>query len=193
MEQADVVRHTLEALDRLAIEYLVVGSFASIAYGEPRYTHDIDIVVRLTDSQAVELCKQFPRPDWYVSVPAAQQAVRRKHQFNVIHTFSGNKIDFMLAREDEWGREQFARKQEAPVLEDRLGFTAHPEDVILGKLLYYREGGSDKHLRDIAGMLQISRELIDRDRLRGWAIKLKIDDVLDDVFNRVDQPKSDNR
>jgi hypothetical protein len=191
MEQADVVRHTLEALDRLAIEYVVVGSFASIMYGEPRYTHDIDIVVRLSENQAVELCRQFPGPDWYVSVPAANQAVRQKHQFNVIHTLSGNKIDFMLAREDAWGREQFARKQETPVLEDRLGFTAHPEDVILGKLLYYREGGSDKHLRDIAGMLQISHELIDRERLRAWATKLKVEDVLDEVFNRVDQRNSD--
>jgi hypothetical protein len=34
----------------------------------------------------------------------------------------------------------------------RVHFVA-PEDVILGKLIYYNEGGSDKHLRDIAGIL----------------------------------------
>lgn len=191
MEQADVVRHALDALDNLEIEYVVVGSFASIAYGEPRYTHDIDIVVRLSENQVVALCNQFPGPDWYVSLPAARQAVLRRHQFNVIHTLSGNKIDFMLAREDEWGREQFARKQQTSLLADRLGFTAHPEDVILGKLLYFREGGSDKHLRDIAGMLQISHELIDRDRLRVWAAKLKVRDILDQVFKRIDLLESD--
>jgi len=47
MEQADVVRFTLDVLDRLGIEYAIVGSFASIAYGEPRFTRDIDILIAL--------------------------------------------------------------------------------------------------------------------------------------------------
>ena len=191
MEQADVVRHTLDALDRLAIKYVVVGSFASIAFGEPRYTHDIDIIVDLSESQAIELCRSFPGPDWYVSLPAAQQAVRQRHQFNVIHTLSGNKIDFILARRDAWGREQFARRQEVPLLADRMGFAAHPEDVILGKLLYYREGGSDKHLRDIAGVLQISPELIERDRLQRWAEQLQVADLLAMIFRRLDETESE--
>jgi predicted nucleotidyltransferase len=48
MEQADVVRFTLDVLDRLGIEYAIVGSFASIAYGEPRFTRDIDILIAFT-------------------------------------------------------------------------------------------------------------------------------------------------
>ena len=52
---------------------------------------------------------------------------------------------------------------------DLIAFAAHPEDVILGKLLYYQEGGSDKHLRDIAGILAISSHLIDHQRLCEWA------------------------
>ena len=39
------------------------------------------------------------------------------------------------------------------------------------KLEYYREGGSDKHLRDIRGMLNVSGEQIDRVALEEWIDK----------------------
>jgi len=42
---------------------------------------------------------------------------------------------------------------------------APPEYVIVRKLEYYREGGSEKHLRDIRSMLDTSPELIQRAEL----------------------------
>ncbi len=44
MEQIDLLRHAVEALERMSVPYVVVGSFASIACGESRFTQDIDIV-----------------------------------------------------------------------------------------------------------------------------------------------------
>lgn len=41
-------------------------------------------------------------------------------------------------------------------LEDQAIWVAPVEYVILRKLEYYREGRSEKHLRDIAGMLEVS-------------------------------------
>lgn len=181
MEQPDVVRHTLGALERLAIPYAIVGSFASIAYGEPRFTRDIDILIDPPEDCVADLCREFPAPDWYVSEPAARQAVQTHGQFNVIHIPSGNKIDFIVSRDDAWCRLQFERRQSVGILEDLTGFAVHPEDVILGKLLYYREGGSDKHLRDIAGVLQISGDLIDQKRLEEWARKLGVLDIWQQV------------
>jgi len=189
MEQADVVRFTLDVLDELGIEYAIVGSFASIAYGEPRFTRDIDILVVLTAARVGEVCRRFPAPDWYVSEPAARQAVRTGHQFNVIHTLSGNKIDFIVARNDEWGRLQMARREQTAVLAGRLGFVAHPEDVILGKLVYYQQGGSDKHLRDIAGILTISGIRVDRSRVRVWAEKLGVADLWEEAVRRIGNPR----
>jgi hypothetical protein len=45
---------------------------------------------------------------------------------------------------------------------------APPEYVIVRKLEYFREGGSDKHLRDIRGMLHVSGDQIDRAELMTW-------------------------
>jgi len=187
MEQADVVQLALDTLDELGIEYAIVGSFASIAYGEPRLTRDIDILIVLTPDRVHDLCRRFPGPDWYVSEPGAREAVRLRRPFNVIHTLSGNKIDFIVARDDAWGRLQMSRRQEVAVLAGRLGYAAHPEDVILGKLLYYKDGGSDKHLRDIAGILTISGQLVDRTCVRAWAETLNVADIWDELVRRLDE------
>ena len=45
---------------------------------------------------------------------------------------------------------------------------APPEYVIVRKLEYYREGGSDKHLRDIRSMLAVSGGQLDRPSLNEW-------------------------
>ncbi len=45
---------------------------------------------------------------------------------------------------------------------------APPEYVIVRKLEYYREGGSEKHLRDIRAMLSVSGDQLDRAALNEW-------------------------
>jgi predicted nucleotidyltransferase len=42
------------------------------------------------------------------------------------------------------------------------------EYVIVRKLQYFREGGSEKHVRDIRGMLDVSDARIDRSVLDQW-------------------------
>ena len=46
-------------------------------------------------------------------------------------------------------------------------FTHPVEYVIVRKLEYYRESGSDRHLRDIAGIVRVSRATINDEALRG--------------------------
>jgi hypothetical protein len=56
---------------------------------------------------------------------------------------------------------QLRRRLRVKFLPDCEGYVAAPEDVILGKLVYYREGGSDKHLNDIAGIMKRSGGAVD--------------------------------
>ena len=71
MEQIDLLRLLIQAMERLGIPYMVVGSLASAAYGEPRMTQDIDVVLDLNESQVRPLCEAFPSEDYYVSEQAA--------------------------------------------------------------------------------------------------------------------------
>jgi hypothetical protein len=187
VEQVDLLRHTIAILERLAVPYMLVGSFASSAYGEPRLTQDIDIVLDLPAAQIPALCAAFPAPDFYVSESAVREAVQRRFQFNVLHTSSGSKIDFLLPRDDDWGRTQLERRRQVWLLPDCAGFAARPEDVILGKLLYYAEGGSEKHLRDITGILRVSGAAVDQDEVARWAAQLGLSEIWQAVLNKLSE------
>jgi len=185
VEQDELLRHVVEVLEEQEITYLLVGSLASGVYGEPRLTHDIDVVLELRQDQVARLCQAFPEADYYVSEQAANEAVAKGGQFNVIHPASGNKIDFMIARQDAWGRSQIRRRRLEQILPGRPGYTAAPEDVILGKLWYYRDGGSEKHLRDIAAMLQVSGAEIDQVYIAEWAQQLGLMELWQAVCDRL--------
>ena len=186
MDRAEFLNHALTTIESLGIPHMIVGSIASMRYGEARLTLDIDIVADIEPHLVEPLCAAFSDPEFYVSLPAAQDAVRQRKQFNVIHSKSGLKIDFMVARDDEWGRSQLARRRRIELTPGQQAFVAAPEDVILGKLQYYREGQSDKHLRDIAAMLHVSGDQIDRDDVSRWAAKLDVLDIWQAILARVD-------
>jgi hypothetical protein len=190
VNQRELLRHVTTTLDGLAVPYMLVGSFAGYAYGEPRLTHDIDLVLELPMATVTPFCAAFPPPDFYLSEPAVRDAVRSRVQFNILHLTSGNKVDCVFPRSDEWGRTQLSRRRRQIILDDLEGYLASPEDVIIGKLWYYAEGGSEKHLRDIAGILRTSGELVDRSDVTAWAAKLGYQGIWECVLKAVDDPNS---
>jgi len=56
-----------------------------------------------------------------------------------------------------------------------------------GKLWYYREGRSEKHLRDIAAMLQVSGDQIDTAYVDHWAAQLDLSEEWQAVLGRLRQ------
>jgi hypothetical protein len=177
MEQDELLRFTVEALQRLDLRYLVTGSIATVLYGEPRFTNDIDLVVILTADRIEELCRSFPQPDFYVSPDSARRAVERRSQFNIIHPASGLKVDVMVPAETPFNRSRFERAKQIRLMPDLEVSFAAPEDVIVKKMEYYREGGSEKHLRDIAGILKVSADQVDRNYIADWAERLGLSEV----------------
>ena len=55
-----------------------------------------------------------------------------------------------------------------------------PEDTILRKMLWFREGGevSDRQWRDILGVLRAQHGSLDLAYLREWAVRLALTDLL---------------
>jgi len=157
----DLLRYAVEVLERLGLRYLVTGSVATIFFGEPRFTVDIDIVVDLPAERIRDFCAAFPPEEFYLSEEAVRRAVRNRSQFNIIHPASGLKIDVMIPAGTLFDHSRFARVRRVRPGPDFEAIFASPEDVIVKKLEYYREGGSQKHLRDIGGVLRISGEKID--------------------------------
>jgi hypothetical protein len=193
MELSELLHHLTSELDRLKIPYLITGSMATIAYGEPRLTNDIDVVVDLPLDQVEDFCRAFPAPEFYCSLAAVRNAVLRRFQFNILHPSSGLKIDVMIPEPSEFNRSRLSRAARLHTTADTMAWFASPEDAILKKLEYYRLGGSDKHLRDIAGVLKIRRDRLDFAYLALWAQKLGVADLWQQILSSVpDQAQSDN-
>lgn len=162
MEQSDLLRFLCETFDRLGIKYLITGSQATIVYGEPRFTNDIDVVASLTRANYQAFVKSFPVKDYYISEATAQEAVDRSGTFNVLHPSSGLKIDVIIPGRSPYEVGRFERARSIQVSPDFAAKFASPEDVIIKKLEFYKIGGADKHLRDIAGVLRVSGDQLNR-------------------------------
>ena len=172
MEPYDLLKHLVSVLESLGIKYLVTGSIASIFYGEPRFTNDIDVVAKLREEDIQKLLSFFPEEKFYLSENAIRQAIYHHGQFNIIHPDSGLKIDVIIPQEDAFNQSRFQRIKRIQAAENVKADFAAPEDVIIMKMKYYQEGKSEKHLRDITGMLKISGELIDFKYIENWANQL---------------------
>jgi hypothetical protein len=185
MEPFDLLRTLVQTLERLHLDYLVTGSMATIAYGEPRLTNDLDVVIALPIELVDRFCDAFPEEDFYLSRDAVRDAVRRGHQFNIIHFASGLKVDVIIPADDDFERSRKSRGRALPVGPDWEARFASPEDVILRKLQYFQEGGSEKHLRDIAGVFKIQGNRLDLGYIAEWAESLGVSEVWQELLERM--------
>jgi hypothetical protein len=162
-----------DVCEQMRLEYYITGSFASSYWGEYRSTNDIDVVVELPAWSAKELCEQFPPPDWYVDHASVQATIASGGMFNIIHVASALKVDVIMFRDTGYDNSRLSRARLVRLGDKSLRISA-PEDVILKKIEFFKEGGSDKHLRDIAGMFKISPEAIDPAYIDHWALRLGV-------------------
>jgi hypothetical protein len=177
MEQYELLGYLVRCLEKLKIPYFITGAVASIAYGEPRLTNDIDIVAEVNDGHTAKLKECFPEEEFYLDLDSIREAIRRRDQFNIIHPASGLKIDVMISKGDAFDGSRFNRIRRMRPLEDTEANFASPEDVIIKKMEYYKEGASEKHIRDILGMLKISGEMIDLEYISFWAKRLNLEKI----------------
>jgi len=170
MPEPDLFLLFVRPLNRAGIRYVVTGSVAAIFYGEPRLTHDVDFVMFLRTVDIERLAKFFPATDFYLPPLETISAEARREQrghFNIIHIETGFKADIYLTGRDELNASALRLHREAQ-MEGETVMLAPPEYVITRKLQFYREGGSEKHLRDIRSMLAVSGDQLDRVVLTEW-------------------------
>jgi len=178
MSAPDLYTHLLRPLNATGIPYMVSGGLAAIMYGEPRLTNDVDVVVALGAGDAERFAECFRSPDLYVpptEVIREESARPAWGHFNVLHVPTALRADVYLLGDDPLGIWGMARRQSVTVADDVI-WVAPIEYVILKKLIYYRDGGSERHLRDIAAMIRLSGEIRDDAALQSWLVRLGLED-----------------
>lgn len=166
-------------LENLKILYAITGGYASSVWGRPRSTFDIDVIVELYKSDAHKLvCALKKISDIsYIEEDAVIQALEKIGEFNYIDADTGIKVDFYIVGKDQYSKEKLKRRIAKKINVKNIYFVS-PEDLILSKLLWYKESSSDRQIEDVKSIIKISGDILDKKYLRSWAHKLKLDDLL---------------
>ena len=177
-----VLLQVAELLDRIGTPYLLGGSLASSMLGEPRSTVDIDIAIVLRSADVPVLVAGLGS-EFYVDEGAVLDAVERRTSFNAFHQPTVLKVDFFVLGDAPFDRAQLEGRRRSPALEGsgRCVFVSSPEDLILRKLDWYRQGAgvSDRQWRDVLGVLKVQAERLDLAHLRHWAAVLDLAELLE--------------
>jgi hypothetical protein len=174
MSQQELLVRVAGALERLEIAYFITGSWSSSLQGEPRSTHDLDVVVALTSDQAGSLLDAFPADRFYVSEPAVRDAIRDRTMFNVLDTHAGDKVDFWLLTGEPWDRARLGRRIRESVFGANI-YVSSPEDTIIAKLRWADlSGGSEKQMNDARGVYEVQAGKLDIAYIESWSEKLGI-------------------
>lgn len=165
MATLETFRLFVAPLEKHGIEYFVTGSTASIIYGEPRLTLDIDVVVHLSDKDVSRFAAIFPEDQYYCPPSDVIQIENaREGHFNLVHPESGLKADIYPSSQDPLYPWAFKNRKRVDIAGTQT-WLAPPEYVIIRKLEYFREGGSPKYLEDIRKMLPHVEQQLDRNFL----------------------------
>ncbi len=149
------------------------------------------MIVELTISDVAQFCRSFPPEGFYLSTETVRTAILEKRQFNILVPATGLKFDVFVLNDTAFDQSLFSRRKQQELDGGLNAWFATPEDVILKKLVYYKEGESDKHIRDILGVLKIQGSSIDLDYLAHWTNQLDLTELWHKVLVRSEYNNTD--
>jgi len=178
MNLVSLLKVVAKRLNKAEIPYMVSGGIAVSYWGFPRTTHDIDIVIEAKEEDKDKIVGFFNK-DFYISPEAVEDAIKTRFTFNIIHNRSGLKVDFWLIKEDSFGKSEFTRKLKKKMFGEEI-FIISPEDLILSKLLGYKETQSDRRLEDARSILKTSK--VNLNYIKNWAKKQSTTEILKEIL-----------
>jgi len=173
---SDPLQIIVRELERFEIPYMLAGSFASTYHGSPRTTHGIDLVIAPTRQNLERFVGGLDSERFYVSASAAQEAWAKRGQFNVVLLGSGWKVDLILRKDRPFSRSEFERRQRVDI-DGMEVWVATAEDTIVAKLEWARAGQSERQIRDVVGILELSGDGLDRAYIEHWIAELGLEDL----------------
>jgi len=147
-----------------------------VIYEDPRFTRDVDVVLvsaRVGDPSTGRHFRHrgfLPSPE---ETLAAEALRPEGGHFNVIHRYTARRAEVYLAGEVPLHRWALDRVLRLPLGGEPIS-VAPIEYVIIRKLQYFRDSGSDRHLRDISMMLRLSGDTVDGPALDEWCRRLEL-------------------
>jgi hypothetical protein len=174
--ELQALRDICTRLESAKITYMLTGSLAMSFYARPRMTRDIDLVVALEGTQPASLASALGT-DYHADPSAIAEAFRAERPWNAIHLPTVVKIDLIPRKDTPYRRVEFERRRRAMLAGVSLWIVS-AEDLVLSKLEWLRESGSEQQRRDVRQLLATT---LDRAYLGDWAARLSLDGLLNEV------------
>jgi hypothetical protein len=168
MLQPELLIKVLLVLRENFIDYMVTGSVVSSIQGEPRATHDVDVVINITPSGISFLLQAFSFPEYYLSEAAAMDAIRHNSMFNLLNSSTGDKVDFWILTKEPFDQSRFQRRYEEKFPGLSM-YVSAPEDTIVMKLRWAELcGGSAKQFTDALRVYELQFDRLDLKYIESW-------------------------
>ena len=190
LDIAGFLKLVIDALEAAGVDYLIGGAIAEWAWGEPRATQDLDLVVKIPIKSINKLSKELKKRDMLIPAEIILDAIvedRADIPINAIHMYSGLKADLYPVREGDELRQSAFRRREQVDYGPPIGkvYIHSPEDLILYKLIYFGLSQQSKHSRDIAAILKSKKNELDMDYIEQWAARLGLSSLWKEILDTV--------
>ncbi len=186
----EFVHQVIAAIEAAGVAYMIGGAIATWAWGEPRTTLDLDVVVNIPLEAVGQLSKELEKRDMLVPEDIILDNIlenRADLPINAIHMYSGYKADLYPLREgDQLRASAFERRQKID-LGEPLGevYLHSPEDLIIYKLWYYSISQQTKHIRDITSIVITLGDELDFNYIEYWVNNRGLTSLWGDLLDRI--------
>ena len=169
-EQSQAFGGVIDALEAIGAQYAIWGGLAVVAYGEPRFTQDMDILLNPVGFAPALFVRRLQEMHYHVDEIAINQALSGGF-FNVIHLHYLIKVDIYVPTEPEL-LAMIAERVYLPFDEMRRAAYLTPTAVIVAKFRAFGESQSTRHLDDIASIVRLQGKKLDQSHLDAVAGRL---------------------
>ncbi len=183
MDLENTLKKVVKILQNLKIPYLVTGGVAVVVWGRPRYTADIDIIIELKKQKVKKFVASLIK-EGYIDEDVVMESLKYQSEFNFIDHETGMKVDFWILQDSDFDRSRLKRAMIRKIFGQKISFSS-PEDLILKKLLWFKESKSTRQLEDIHSVMAIIKDKLDFNYLKKWAKKQNTLKVLEEQIGLV--------
>ncbi len=169
-EQGQAFGGVIDVLEAIGATYAIWGGLAVVAYGEPRFTQDMDILLAPEGFSVSMFVRRLRETHYHVDEIAVNRALSGGF-FNVIHLGYHIKIDFFVPVEPVV-KAMIASRIYLPFDEIRRAAYITPNSIIIAKLKAYKDSQSTRHLDDIASIIRLQGAKLDQKQLDIAAARL---------------------
>ncbi len=166
MTSEEAVLTVIDALEAAAVPYMTVGSLSSNLYSIPRSTQDADFVIH-ADENGLKRLRQMLKPPFQWESQIRFETITSSSCQVVTIDGLAFKIELFFLSQDPFNQQRFARRAQVPLF-GRSAYAATPEDVIIQKLRWSKQGRRHKDIDDARNVIAVQGNKLDWPYIERW-------------------------